>query len=492
MGKVERRTLILTLALLDTLAFMLALALAYYLRIIGGLFDHSTPASFGIYGRIIVLAIPIWLLICASARLYDGRIILSGYKEYAQVIKACTFTVIALIVLSFVGHDADLSRGWLLLSWALSITLVSGTRFVMRRLIGVMRQRGRFVRRVLIVGATEYAKVIADQFRNDREAGLEVVGFLDDYLPPGARVMGTLEVLGSPLDLEQVARQVGATEVVVLPNALSWESCQHVVSNAASAYEGLDIKLCPSYYEILTTNVQVSHQAAVPLLSIEQVRITGVDAVLKRAMDLALGAALLVLAAPLMVVIALALLVADGVPVFDRLEVLGLRGHPFRTLKFRTGLARGVRRSLACPASTALDPQAYPSCVGRFLFTTGLDKLPQLFDVLRGEMSLVGPRTVGVTTDERYNPWRPSILTVRPGMTGPWAVHHAATQEDEERLSVYYIRNWSLWFDLQILAQTVWRILRLASRDLAEKKLPSIVPAQLYGEGNVERQAWIQ
>lgn len=490
MKTAEHRTLIISLVLLDTLTISLALALAYYLRVSSGLLLYTAPHSFGLYLRTIGMAVPIWLLICRAARLYDPRLILGGYKEYAQALKACTFAVIALIVLSFGERSAPVSRGWILLSWGLSTTLMISARFAFRRLIFWLRRHDHFVRRVLVVGVTEYAKVLVRQFHNEKGAGLQVVGFLDDYLPAGTRVMGDLEVLGSPAELEQLARETNATEVIVLPNALSWESSQAIVASAASARSGLNIQLCPSFYEILTTNVQVSHQAFVPLLTIDQVRIIGFDAVLKRTVDSVLGAILLLLSAPLIGLIGLALWFADGQPIFDRPQVLGLRGQPFRTLKFRTGLMGTTRRSLMRGLAVALDEQVHSSRLGRFLYSTGLDKLPQLFDVLRGRMSLVGPRTIGVHNDDRSNPWLPSILTVRPGMTGTWAVNHIPTLEDEQRLTVYYIRNWTLWFDLQIIFQTAMHILQLARKDVAE--VDQLTLAQRDLEGNMERNKWIQ
>lgn len=479
MSRAQRRALVGTLIVLDTLMFALALGAAYATRFASGLFQAQPGASFGVYVVWMALALPLWLLLCWAAQLYDLGQILSDYKEFVQVIKASTFAVLALIILSFLNPGAPLSRGWVLLSWGLVIVLVTGARLVVRQAIVRQRQRGRLVTRTLIIGVTEYAKVIARQLNGDRRAGFQVVGFLDDYLPAGAQVMGGLEVLGTPNDLPGLARELHITEAVVLPNALSWESLQNVILGIGSAGEALEVKLFPSYYELLTSNVRVSQQAAIPLLSIEKVRLTGVDAALKRALDVGLGALLLILAAPLMALIALALLVADGAPILDRPTVVGLRGRPFRTIKFRTGLLGSTRRSLASPLAPASEHQTHSSDLGRFLYRTGLDKLPQLVDVLRGTMSLVGPRTAGVPTEARSNPWRPSIATVRPGMTGAWAVAYAPTPEEEERQAVSYIRNWTFWLDMQILAQTARRILHLVHDDVTHHEAAPVIEAQL-------------
>jgi lipopolysaccharide/colanic/teichoic acid biosynthesis glycosyltransferase len=500
MTKQERIALITTLVLLDTLAIGAALALAYYLRIASGLLPYSGPHNLAGYTRMAGMVLPVWLLICAGAQLYDPRLLLGGPQEYGQVVKACTFGVIALITLSFWERGVMLSRGWLLLAWALSIILTGGARFAFRRVIFLLRRRGRFITRALVVGANEQAKAIVRQFHTPEGPGVQVLGFLDDYLPPGTRVMGDpsagpstssggasgqapstgrrgepfdgaqdrpvepsghcLEVLGTPADLERVARETGAGEVIIVPDALAWESFQEIIQQVASTLNDLEVKLSPGFYEILTTGVKVSHKAFVPLLTVERVRITGIDALLKNLLDYGVGAVLLVLTAPLTGLIALILWLVDGHPVLDRHPVLGLGGRLFRTHKFHTGLLGSTRRSLVQPLPAALNNPGHASRLGAFLYRTALDKLPQLFDVLRGRMSLVGPRTISVDSEDRYGPWLPSLLTVKPGITGPWAVSNVPTLDDEVRLTIYYIRNWTIWFDLQILFQTARRLLR--------------------------------
>ena len=468
MTKRQRQALITSLILLDTLTVGAALALAYYIRIASGLLPYYAPHEFTAYARTAGMALPIWLLICAGARLYDPHLLLGGPEEYGQVFKACTFGVIGLIVLSFWERGVMLSRGWLLLTWALSIVLVGGARFAFRRVIFRLRRRGLFITRALVVGANEQAKAIVRQFHTPEGPGIQVVGFLDDYLPPGTRVMDDpstgsghrLEVLGSPAELERLAQETGAEEVIIVPDALAWESFQEIIQRVASTLNDLEIKLSPGFYEILTTGVKVSHKAFVPLLTVERVRITGIDALLKDMLDYGLGVVLLLLTAPLTGFVALALWLVDGHPILDRHPVLGLGGRPFHTFKFHTGLLGSTRRSLVQPLPAKLNKPGNPSRLGPFLYRTGLDKLPQLFNVLRGQMSLVGPRTISVGSEERYGPWLPSLLTVKPGITGPWAVSNVPTLDDEIRLTIYYIRNWTIWFDLQVLFQTLRRLLR--------------------------------
>jgi len=461
MKRREQTGLIASLVLLDGLAISLALALAYYLRIASGLLPYYGSPDPLAYAPSVLFFMPIWFMICAMFRLYDFDYLLGGPQEYGQVVKACTFSIVGLTVLSFWERGALFSRGWLLLSWALSIILVGGARFLFRRVVFRLRRRGLFMTRTLVVGANAQGKAIAEQLGAPDGSGVEIVGFVDDYLPPGSRVVGDLEVLGSPTELARLAEKTRVKQLIVVPSALSWESFQEIMQSTTSALDNFDIKLSPGFYEILTTGVKVTHKSFVPLLTVERVRITGIDALLKGLLDYGLGALLLLLSAPLMAFIALAIALAHGRPIVERHRVQGLRGRIFDTVKFRTGLLGRARRSLVRPILGELgdNPGHNASGFGLFLYRTGLDKVPQLFNVLAGQMSLVGPRTISVGSEDRYGQWLPNLLTVKPGMTGPWAVTNCPRLEDEIHLTIYYIRNWTIWLDFQVIFQTVKRIL---------------------------------
>lgn len=461
MKRTEQSALIASLLLLDGLAISLALALAYYLRIVSGLLPyHGSPDPLA-YARSVVCFTPVWFFICAIFRLYDLDYLLGGPQEYAQVIKACTFGIVGLTVLSFWGRATLFSRGWLLLSWALSIILVGGARFLFRRAIFRLRRRGMFITRAIVVGANAQAKAIAQQLDGQHGSGVKIVGFVDDYLPPDSKVTDNLKVLGSPTELPRLAEETSVKQLIVVPSALAWESFQEIMQSTNSTLANFDIKLSPGFYEMLTTGVKVTHKAFVPLLTVERVRITGIDALFKVLLDYGLATLLLLLSAPLMAFIALAISLWDGRPVLEQHPIHGLRGRIFDTIKFRTGLLGTTRRSLVRPILGELsdNPGHNASGLGLFLYRTGLDKLPQLFNVLAGQMSLVGPRTIPAGNEDRFGQWLPNLLTVKPGMTGPWAIANCPRLEDEVRLTIYYIRNWTIWLDFQIIFQTARRML---------------------------------
>jgi lipopolysaccharide/colanic/teichoic acid biosynthesis glycosyltransferase len=436
------------------------LLLAYYLRIGSGLLRYGQPYEFANYVRMIALAVPIFLVIGASSQLYDPHQLFGGPQEYAHVVRTCVFGVVVLIVLSFYQREDLLSRAWLLMALVLSIALMGTGRFAFRRLVAYLRSRGLFVTRTLVIGANEQAKAIVRQFHSAKMRGVRALGFLDDYLPPGTPVLDGLEVLGPPSELDRLVHELDIGGVVVVPDALAWESFQEIIREAAARRNGLEIKLSPGFYEILTTGVKVDYSTFVPLLTVDRVRITGIDAVLKNVLDFGLGLVLLVLCGPLIGVLALALWGTQGRPLLDRPRVLGLGGRPFVTWKFHTGLLGSTRRSFAHPLPSVLPTPARGSWLRSLLFRTGLDKLPQLGNVLQGRMSLVGPRTISVGDEGVYGPWLHSMVTVKPGITGPWAVRSVRTLDDEIRLTMYYIRNWTIWLDLQLLVRTAVRSLQ--------------------------------
>ena len=252
--------------------------------------------------------------------------------------------------------------------------------------------------------------------------------------------------------------------MILLPNAVAWETFQEVVELSAHA-NGFKIFLSPGYYENLTTSLEVNHKAFVPLLRMGHARIIGVDLFLKGILDFGLGFVLMLLSLPIMIAIGLAIYISDGRPILERHPALGLAGVPFTTTRFRTGLLGTTRRRLGLilPKKIVENPRL-STRIGRFLYRTGLDKLPQLFDVLRGRMSLVGPRMVGPGQETTERPWLPNLLTIKPGWVGPWAVQDSATREEEFLRDLHYIRNWTIWLDLQVLFQAIRSVLGARSR----------------------------
>ncbi|MEZ4766865.1 MAG: hypothetical protein R2844_00355 [Caldilineales bacterium] len=353
----SRRRILAALVLLDALGISLALIVAYWLRIASGLLPDRAFEEFAVYLKVGLLIIPLWLLIFALNHLYELRAVLGGIDEYVQIAKANFFAIVAIIMLGYWVRIATLSRGWLVLAWMFAFLFVALFRFSFRRYIYRLRRRGRMRIRTLIVGANEQGKAIARQFHAARSAGVEIVGFIDDFLPPGTPVAlderpptsESLRVLGGPDRLHDVAQSLDVRQVVVVTNAVAWETFQELMAelNVNAGRAPYEIKLSPGFYEILTTGVQVTHDANVPLLLVNRQRITGVDKLLKGGLDYSLALINMIVALPLMGLIAVALRLGGRGPVIDRHQVLACGGGTFITWKFHTGL--GDTPSRVCP-----------------------------------------------------------------------------------------------------------------------------------------------
>ncbi|MHB1131355.1 MAG: sugar transferase [Chloroflexota bacterium] len=462
---------LLTVALLaaDAASLGVSFALAYISRFKAGIPFLTTPDhSLVFYSSLAFLAIPVWLLIFALYHLYDRNCLFVGLHEYIRIFNACSAGVLAVVVVSFLDSTIFISRGWLLIVWALSVLIVGSHRFALRHLLRLLRARGFFVVPTVIVGANEEGRALAEQFLADPGSGLRIIGFIDNVLPLGTQVIDRTSVLGDFRDLERVVRNEAPDQIIVASTAIAREDLLELFRRFGHA-EGVAISLSSGLAEILTTGVTVQEVSYVPLMTPQRVRITGGDAFLKSTFDYCAALVGLLILSPLLLGIVLLVKFDSPGPVLHRRQVLGRGGRLFHAYKFRTMVANAdevlaadpqLREAIVQEYKLKSDPRV--TRIGRLLRRSSLDELPQLFNVLRGEMSLVGPRMIAPEESHRYGKWQLNLLTVKPGITGPWQVRGRSDVPYDERvrLSMQYIRNYSVWLDLEILLRTVYVVLR--------------------------------
>lgn len=437
--------LIAVLVAVDALAVTASLGLAYLVRLSSGLLAYTSTYHPATYRLFMLISVPIWLTVFGLVGLYKADSLLGGLGEYLSVWSGCMGGVISIIALSFfMGQGVVLSRGWLLLAWGFSWLLVGGGRFAVRRIAYALRRQGYLTARVLIVGANDQGIAMAEQWLRSPTSGMAVVGFLDDFKPTGTRVIDDLEVLGRPTALDAVAHQADVQEVVIVSGAVAWESFQEILGRPLRR-NGYTVRLSPGFYATLGTGVVVNNRSFVPLLTVNETRLAGLDIALKGVVDYLLALLACIPALPAMGVIAAGLKRAGGgEPLLDRHVTLGLSKTPFVMWKFR-----------ARPGGSRLEDA---------LLASGLDKLPQLFNVLAGQMSVVGPRTrpaVEVPGDPNQ---AQNLHTMKPGIIGPWTTDALWLSGDEQQDELYYVRNWTIWLDLQVIFQTLTPWLKLGRR----------------------------
>jgi len=464
------RFLTATLIINDFLMIGLAFLLAYMVRFYSDfpLFQLDITPVYELYRNLSLLLNPLWAAIFFGFGLYNRRNLLGGTQEYSLVFKATSLGIMSIIVFSFLKIDFVLARGWLIVAWIFSFLLVSTGRFTIRRVVYALRRHGYFLSSALIVGANEEGRSLAQQLIGWQTSGLLLLGFVDDTVEPGTAVHGQLQCLGDTNHLDQFIEKYGIEEVIISTSAVTRNEMLHIFKKYGLT-DGLNLRLSSGLFEIITTGLEVKEMACTPLVRVQKVRLTGVDSALKLALDYAITIPGLIALAPLFLMLALIIKIDSPGPVIYKRRVMGINGRYFYAYKFRTMRVNGddilaqypyLQAELAKNHKLKEDPRI--TRIGQFLRKSSLDELPQLFNVLKREMSLVGPRMISPAEMEKYNDWGLNLLTVLPGITGLWQVSGRSDISYDERvqLDMYYIRNWTIWLDIQLLFQTIPAILK--------------------------------
>jgi exopolysaccharide biosynthesis polyprenyl glycosylphosphotransferase len=462
------------LVIADALMILLAFWLAYAIRFVApteGLFDPSAVINPEFYLRFTVILVPIWVGVFIAFRLTDPAILFSGLQEYSEIFKACTTCFLVVILAGYLDPSLVLARAWLLIAYVLAVIFLMAERFAIRRVIYWLRRNGHFMSTAYIVGANSEGIAIAEQLMSQPASGVNIIGFLDDERNIGEEVVPGLVVHGPTSRAEILTERFGIERLIVATSGIHRENMVDLFRRFMNSNE-VSVWLSSGLYEILTTGVRVRDVGSVPMVSVNRVRLTGFNTFVKAIMDY-LGATLgLLLLSPIFLMIAIIMRFTDPGPIIYRRRVVGVGGEEFDAFKFRTMV---VNSKEVLDDLLERDPKARDEWnkffklkkdpritrIGAFLRKTSIDELPQLLNVLRGEMSLVGPRMITMEEVEKYGKWGLNLHTVKPGITGLWQItgRSELTYEERVRLDMNYIRNYSIWLDLQILIQTIPAVL---------------------------------
>jgi exopolysaccharide biosynthesis polyprenyl glycosylphosphotransferase len=469
--KLQWPAFVVALVLVDLAMIGAGFRLAYFLRFEAGLdiFKLEVVENQPYYELLVMSFVGLWLVTFALMGLYNRHNLLGGTEEYARAFRGSTYCLLVVIVAGFLAPQFVVARGWLILGWVFTFLLVALGRFCLRRGVYHLRHHGWFLAPAVIVGANREGVSLAQQLLGWTTSGLHVVGFVDKKLPVGHVVGHDLEVLGNVEDLERIVREHRVEEVILASSAVSARDNLLHVFQRFGISKDVSLRLSSGLYEIVTTGLTVREFAYVPLVGVNKVRLTGLDQALKLVLDYALTLPGVICLGPLFILIGLAIKLDSPGPIFHQRRVMGVNGTQYGAFKFRTMLVNGdeilaqrpdLRAELALNHKLKDDPRV--TRVGRILRRTSLDELPQLLNVLRREMSLVGPRMIAPDEMAKYDQWGINLLTVKPGITGLWQVSGRSNISYQQRvqMDMYYIRNWSIWLDLQLLGQTLPAVLK--------------------------------
>jgi exopolysaccharide biosynthesis polyprenyl glycosylphosphotransferase len=473
--RLSRKTqwgLYLTLLVANDLLMMIAaFQLAYWIRFTLPIpfFRLEVIPYFPTYSNLVLILVPLWLAIFSLSGLYQRANLLGGTAEYSLVFGAITKALLVMIFAGFLEPTFVIARAWLLLFWILAFVLTGIGRFISRRFIYRLRAFGYFLSPAIIVGANEEGLSLARQFLSAHNSGLQLVGFVDKKFPAGTLLPGNLCVLGAIDQLGEIIKQQHVEEVILASSAFSSRDHMLEIFKRYGISNGVTVRMSSGLYEIITTGLSVREFAYVPLVGINKVRLTGIEKTLKMTLDYLVTIPGLILLSPIFLIIAILIKYDSPGPILHRRQVMGVNGTRFNAFKFRTMYINGdqilaqhpeLKAELESTHKLKDDPRITP--LGKALRKLSLDELPQLFNVVRQEMSLVGPRMISPEEMQEYKKMDINLLTVKPGITGLWQVMGRSDicYSDRVLLDMHYIRNWNIWMDLQLLVQTLPAVLR--------------------------------
>ena len=450
--------------LLDILVTVVAYALAWFIVISG----KVLPLDEGVlkpqvYFMALIFIVPIYLILYASFHLYVPKRIQGRRSELANICKAnviglMLFTFVLFGLRRFVSHLSYFSTKMILAFFAANIILLEAERISIRIFLRSLRTNGYNQKHVLLIGYSRAAEGFIDRVSVNPEWGYHVQGILDDHRPAGFAYK-KVQVLGPTNHLEDFLASNTLDEIAITLSIKEYSNLEQIV--AACEKSGVHTKFIPDYNNIIPTIPYMEDLQGLPVIHIRHVPLTGVfNATMKRIVDLAGALFGLIVFSPLMLVTALLIKITSPGPVLFSQERIGLHNRPFKMYKFRSMEVQDPGRERS-QWTTPHDPRVTP--VGRFIRKTSIDEMAQFFNVLIGDMSLVGPRPERPLFVEKFKEEIPRYMIkhqVRPGLTG-WAQVNgyrgdtSITKRIEHDL--YYIENWSLGFDFKIMFLTVFK-----------------------------------
>ncbi len=454
--------------LLVLISFRLAYTLRYDLQILKPV-DESifAAAAFEAFVPYAVLY-AVWLVLTwPVAGMYREQRGRSWFEEIYGVVNGATSATVVVMALNFLLRPQVFSRLMILEATALVILFLSVERLIYRIVRQQLRTRGIAVERVLIVGAGDVGRTVLSSLIARPDLGYVPVGYLDDRPERGQVSMGRVPGMG---DLDQLAALLADRVADLVIITLPWTARQKIMDMVSLCEQlGAAVRVVPDLFQLSMSRVSMENLEGIPLLGFStKTRMTPTKQVMKRVIDIALVMISAPMSVPLALLVTLAIKVDSRGPILFRHRRVGKDGREFDMFKFRSmcdgaDLMREdlIRQTGADPKRPKWENDPRITRVGKWLRRTSIDELPQFINVLRGEMSIVGPRPPTPAEVIHYEPWHRQRLNTFPGVTSLWQVSGRSKVPFEEQclLDIYYIENWSIGLDVQIMLRTIPNVL---------------------------------
>lgn len=483
----------LFLALSDIVLAALSFGLAFYLRHYNSVFSYNSQGNFiwtsefAPYAVLLPLIIPIRLLLLRYYDLYRMRGEFSFVDDLARVFKATAIASLLIVAGAFMYRGGiayrtfSYSRAIFLFDFLFALASIAALRMLLRATQIAVRRRGVNLIPTLIVGRGTEASQCVREMRARPELGYRIIGVIENSQPASdtPRYFEDVPVIGDLNNLPQAIRDSGANEVIISDPTVPGEALFNVMMQTGRR-RGVEFRIAPTLLNCLPSKTEIDQVGSLPMVTLFRSPLSSGARLVKRASDLIVATLALLILAPLWLLVALLIKLDSRGPIFYKQERVGMDGRVFLFFKFRT-MHPGVddkehrefqKKYIKGQAESNQgdgDRPAYKlradrrvTRLGRLLRKTSLDELPQLFNVLRGDMSIVGPRPPIPYEVESYELWHRKRLDMKPGITGLWQVsgRNRLSFDEMVRMDLYYIENWSLLLDLKIMLQTLPVMLR--------------------------------
>lgn len=442
--------------LMDVFIMVASYALAYFIKfyIIGA--DTSGVLPVRDYFIVLIFLVPGYVILYFLCGVYGPKRTVKQRHEFLTIFQANTLGMaFYIIVLYLVIREINYSRLMMGIFYILNIFITCLSRVVLRTMLRTIRKKGYNIKHVLVVGYSRAAEQYIDRLGWNPQWGYKVCGILDDTVPAGTLYKG-IKVLGRLENLEVILPQNELDEVAIALALKDYDNLEHVVNICEKS--GVHTKFIPDYNSVIPTRPYTEDLMGLPVINIRHVPLANTsNKVVKRAMDIIGSACGIVLLSPLLLFLAILVKISSPGPVIFKQERVGLHGKPFYMYKFRS-MEQQAEDEEKKAWTVRDDPRV--TGIGRLMRRTSLDELPQLFNILKGDMSLIGPRPERPLFVERFKEEIPRYMVkhqVRPGLTG-WAQVNGYRGDTsiKKRIDcdIYYIENWTISFDIKIFLLT--------------------------------------
>ena len=450
--------------IIDAFVIVVSYIIAWWLKFSSGILDSPGGAlSFGFYMKALVVIVPLYLILYYAFNLYTPKRVQGRRLEFSNVVMAnivgflLIFTVLYNLQ-SYVDQFRNFSREMFFYFFAINTVLEESFRLLIRQFLRTIRKNGYNLKHVLLVGYSRAAEQYIDRIQQNPQWGYNVRGILDDNIARGTTYKG-IKVIGSIGNLLYILPENKLDEIAITLGLEEYYKLEKIVAECEKS--GVHTKFIPDYGNIIPTKPYTEDLLGLPVINIRYVPLNNTfNALVKRAMDIAGSIVGIIVTSPLMLLMCAIIKLTSPGPLIYKQERVGLHNQTFRMYKFRSMEVQPESEEKKA-WTVKNDPRVTP--IGKFMRHTSIDELPQLFNILKGNMSLVGPRPERPFFVEKFREEIPRYMVkhqVRPGLTG-WAQVNGYRGDTSIRKRIeydlYYIENWSIGLDIKIIFLTFFK-----------------------------------